>query len=329
MERRLGKAEVAGSNPAGGSVVRCDVCGKDAVIFIRYNGRHLCERHFSSFLERRVKRDVREQIRLDEGIIAVGVSGGKDSNVLLYLLHKIFGKWKNVDLYAITVDEGIKGYREKTIKAAETLSKKLGVEHIIIRLKEIIGITVDEVANVDKEYKPCSYCGVWRRKALNIAAKEIGAKYIALGTNLDDYSQTILMNFVRGDIAKLAKLAPHTDRVIEGMIPRVVPLRFIPEKETTLYAIINNIPYEDAVCPYAQYALRNDYRKIVAGLESRSPGTRHSIVRSYLTIRPKLYEIYPPAKLNPCRICGEPTSGEICKSCQLIERYKKLREKKS
>ena len=132
-------------------------------------------------------------------------------------------------------------------------------------------------------------------------------------------AQSILMNFVNGDMQKLARLGPHR-KIQPGLVPRMLPLRSIPEKEVALYAIVKNIEFHDAVCPYSTRALRGVFRDIIDNLEYKNPGTRHSILNSYDSIRGLLLEKYPPAELNECERCGEPTSQDICKACILRDR---------
>ena len=86
-----------------------------------------------------------------------------------------------------------------------------------------------------------------RKNILNKAARELGADKIAIGHNLDDESQTILMNYMRGDIGRLKRMIPGT--IQKGMIPRIKPLRSIPEKEVALYAFLNGLPVSMDECP--------------------------------------------------------------------------------
>ena len=100
-------------------MARCSKCPEDAVTFIRYNGTPLCPRHFQEFVVRRVKREVRQQLRLDGPMrLGVAVSGGKDSAVALELLVDIFGRRRDVQIIAISVDEGIAEYRPSPWKAS-------------------------------------------------------------------------------------------------------------------------------------------------------------------------------------------------------------------
>ncbi|MHC1680832.1 MAG: hypothetical protein AB9860_06255 [Methanomassiliicoccales archaeon] len=103
--------------------MRCSKCSAPAVTYVRYNGSHLCRSHLLEYVERRVKKEVRSQLKLEgDAHIAIGASGGKDSQTALFLLHNILGCRKNVRLTAITVDEGVEGYRAQTIpKVQEAL----------------------------------------------------------------------------------------------------------------------------------------------------------------------------------------------------------------
>lgn len=297
--------------------MKCDSCGREAVTFIRYNGTHLCPDHFMRYVERRVKREVRKQIHLTKGDqIAVAVSGGKDSMVTLKLVASIFGPRNGIGVHAITIDEGIEGYRPPSVDIVRRFCDENNIEFHLRSFKEL-GMTMDAIAPVSGSNSPCTYCGVFRRRLMNDEARKIGVKYLATGHNLDDMAQSVMMNFVRGDIERLARLGPH-EKVQPGLIPRFLPLRMIPEKESLLYAMVAGLEYWDGECPYWSEALRNQYRDIVDDLEDRSPGSRFSILSSYDTLRPMLYRELPPSNLHLCT-CGEPTVGNRCKSCELCE----------
>ena len=300
--------------------IQCLKCKKSSITFIRYSGAHLCKKHFIEFVEHRVKKDIKKQGKtIDDATIGVALSGGKDSIVALHLIHEIFSKRPNLTLYAITVDEGIKGYRDKSLPIAQNNCKKLGIEHHVISFKQAIGKTMDQIASLQHELGECSYCGVFRRFCLNTKTKELGVNKLVTGHNLDDMAQSILMNFTNGDMQKLARLGPHS-RIQPGLVPRLLPLRIIPEKESMLYAIVKDIEFHTAECPYSMRALRGSYREIINNLEDNTPGTRHSILNSYESIKELLREQYPAIKLNICPTCGEPTSQRMCKTCLLKQR---------
>ncbi len=308
--------------------MKCSKCDREAVVEVRYAGINLCREHFLEFIDRRVKRDLKEQVRFkgDERVL-MAISGGKDSMVMMHIVDSIFHKWKDLELLAVTVDEGLGDFRKECAEIAGDYAKKLGIEHRTITFKDYIGITTDDIASVDKELKPCTYCGVFRRKVLNIYAKEIGADYLLLGLNLDDIAQSVIMNVTRGDTARLARLAPHTKRK-EGFVPRIVPLRTVREEEVRLYAKLREIPYHPGRCPYASMAIRDIYRSFLDNLEKRDPAVKFAVFNFLKEIKPMIEEKYV-SDLRPCKICGQPTTGEICKACQLEQRYRELRSKAS
>lgn len=297
----------------------CDLCNRDAVTFVRYNGTHLCAEHFMRYVDRRVKREIRKQIDVERGDkIAVAVSGGKDSMVALKMLSSVFNGVNGVEVHAITIDEGIEGYRPPSVDIVRRFCEQNDVVFHLRSFSEL-GVTMDAIAPVSGSSSPCTYCGVFRRMLMNEEARNIGARYLATGHNLDDAAQSIMMNFVRGDVERLARMAPHK-HVQPGLIPRFMPLREIPEKETLLYALVSGMEFWDGVCPYWEAALRNQYRSIVDDLEDRSPGARFGILSSFDQIRPMLWSNMPQSNLHPCPRCGEPTVGDSCKSCQLLDK---------
>ncbi|MDD1746256.1 MAG: TIGR00269 family protein [Methanomassiliicoccales archaeon] len=303
--------------------MQCIKCSKEAVEYVRYNGSHLCEEHFLEYVERRVKKEIRQQVDLEgKSKVAVALSGGKDSSVALYIMHLALRQRRDISVVAITVDEGISGYRPRTMEKAKELTRSLGIEHLVISFQGEVGMTMDGIAKASGDKGPCTYCGVIRRRCMNKVARDVGADVLATGLNLDDTAQSILMNFTRGDVERLARLGPH-QKVQPGLIPRIQPLRAIPEKESYLYAMLRRLPFSDDECPYADLALRNEYRAIVDGLEAKHTGTKFAIVASYDAIRPSLAVRYPQADLQLCD-CGEPTCNQRCMACELLEEVRKM-----
>ncbi len=297
--------------------MRCDHCNDDAVTFIRYNGSHLCATHFMSYVERRVKRELRRQVDLSRGsTIGVAVSGGKDSMVALDIIRRTFGKRRDAEIHCLSVDEGIDGYRRPSLDIVQRYCDEHAIEYHERSFSDMFGIDMDRIAPRSGVSSPCTYCGVLRRKCLNSMAKEAGCAHLATGLNLDDTAQSLMMNFVRGDMERMARMGPHL-KVQPGLVPRIQPLRSIPEKESYLYAICSGLDFHDGDCPYSEAALRNQYRSLVDELERRSPGSKFSILSSYDQISPLLREGMPQSELRACR-CGEPTLGEECKACNLL-----------
>lgn len=300
--------------------MRACACGRPAVHFARYNGERLCETHFKESVERRVRRELRKQgpFRKDERI-AVALSGGKDSVVALRLLHETFAGNPGIALSAVTIDEGIAGYRPPAIDVARRHCEALGVPHLVLSYEETAGVTMDRVVlHPARTLAPCAYCGVLRRRNLNEAAQRMGATHLATGHNLDDVAQTILMNHLKADYDRMARMGPHrADRVRPGLVPRILPLRTIPEKEVALYAILRGWEFHDDECPYAAEATRGRYRDLLLDLEERDPGTRHALLAGYERLAPLLDGGHA---IGACARCGEPASGEVCRACELLGR---------
>jgi uncharacterized protein (TIGR00269 family) len=271
-------------------------------------------------VEKRVQKELKFQGKLPKGsILAIAVSGGKDSMSLLSILHDTFRHHRDVKLVVLAVDEGLKGYREKAIEIISGFCRDNEIQHEILSFKLEFGIDMDDVAKREDEHKPCTYCGVLRRSLLNRRARELSAVKLALGHNLDDMAQSIMMNVVNGDVQRLLRLAPHA-KVQPGFVMRMVPLRTIPEAEIKLYAELKDIPHLEHHCPYRPKAHRLGFLEIIDGLEEKAPGTKHSILSTYDQIIEPLRAHYPPADLLECNQCGEPSMGEKCKACELVAR---------
>jgi len=298
--------------------VRCSTCAGEAIVDQPYRGAHLCDAHFRASVEERVRQEFHRQLpRFGGGTIAVALSGGKDSAVALALSERYFRRRPNVRLVALSVDEGVRDYRSRTLAAATTLAERLGVEHRVVRAAEELGTTTDRASADLPGTVPCSFCGVWRRQLLNRAARDAGADVLVLGFNLDDLAQTVLMNLVRGDLDRFVRMAPHRTRQ-PGLIPRIAPLASVPEREVFLYAHLATLPFDHGECPHAERASRNLFREVVWQLEEQLPGTRQSLLRTHDRLVDRWLrtdDLVAPAR---CRACGEPAAGDLCRACEYL-----------
>jgi uncharacterized protein (TIGR00269 family) len=307
----------------------CNVCDRGEAFFFRpYSGVGLCRKCFVESVEEKTRATIAkyQMFRFDDRI-AVAVSGGKDSVGLLHVLAKIELRHPKARLVAVTVDEGIGGYRDEALKIAAENCEKLEVEHYLVSFKEVFGHTFDQMVSRFKEeddvkLTPCAYCGVLRRKALNTATRKIGADKLATAHTLDDETQTFLLNILHGDVLRIAKEKPVTDEVHPKLVRRIKPFCEIPERETAMYAYVKGIRFQSTRCPYASEALRNDARALLNMMEEKHPGIKFTIFKSIEKIRPALEETAKKEGLGECIECGEPTTEKICRACQLRQHMK-------
>lgn len=298
--------------------MRCDRCDQDAVIDQPYRRAHLCDPHFRESVTERARRSLHRQVPgFRGGTIAVALSGGKDSAAALAITKQYFERRPNVAIVALSVDEGIPGYRPATLERARELTNRLGVEHRIVRFSEAYATTTEQALRTLPGTIPCAYCGVWRRQLLNRAARALSADLLVLGFNLDDLAQTVLMNLARGDLTRLARMAPHRQRQ-PGFIPRIAPLAEIPEREVFLYARLTGLPFDHGECPHASAAARNVYRSVIWELEEAIPGTRQALLRTQERLAPLLLGPGTPEMADRCRECGEPATGPLCRACEFL-----------
>ena len=310
--------------------MKCKKCSTPAIIYQPYSGLHLCEKHFYEDVERKVKLTMRQRYPVKKNDhIAVALSGGKDSSTALLLMHKIFGTRPDIQITAITIDEGIDGYRNISIERAMEMTKALGIRHIVTSFKEEYGKTMDDIVSEKnilknhmgddkKDVGACSYCGVLRKKILNKTAREIGATKLVIGHNLDDEAQTIMLNHFRGDVERMVRFsAPYE---LDGYIVRVKPLRKVPEKEIALYAWLHDLPMELTGCPHSFGALRKEVRRLLNSFEVNHPGTKYSLVSGFDTMVPLITQVLDVSEMQACQICGESCNDTVCQACKMLEK---------
>lgn len=308
--------------------IACSVCGKPSIVNLAYAARHLCAGCFVSYFEKRFMRTVREfeMIKPHERI-AVALSGGKDSVVMLHLLSKLKKKVP-LELIAIAVDEGIAGYRALTLAVAKRECRKLKIPLRVLTFKDDSGFTLDEMVKRSRA-NACSLCGVFRRYLLNKAARMEKADKIAIGHNLDDVAQTILMNIMRNEPLRLIRfLDPLSED--EHFVPRIRPLLRTPEKEIAIYAELRGIKIAYSECPYAYQSFRRHIKRQLNETEEKYPGTKQRILGSFIEMEKHMRNGLEGSsfEVSHCSVCGEPTptraekDGGICMHCKMLAELK-------
>ena len=295
----------------------CTKCGRKTSVYHRpYSGERLCGGCFKASIRERVERTISRHDMFDhDSRIALGVSGGKDSLGLLHILADVEEKYPRADLIAVSVDEGVSGYRDEALEIAKEACRLLRVEHRILSFEDLFGLTMDDMSSEPRELSPCSYCGVLRRRALNEAAKEVNADRLATAHNLDDMAQTALLNVMRGDMNRLALMHPGGSS-LPGFVRRVKPYCEVPERESALYAYLEGFRFQELPCPYASEAMRNDVRGFLNRMEEKRPGTKFIVYRTAIKLIPELGHAGVAGR---CRGGGGPTTGETCRVCQILD----------
>jgi cytoplasmic tRNA 2-thiolation protein 1 len=294
----------------------CVRCGKKGFHTRRYSGETLCSTCFQDSIIDKTRRTVSRYNMIAPGErVAVAVSGGKDSLSLLKVLVGLYGPHRN-SIVAVSVDEGVKGYRDEALEHAQTVAADLGVEHLTTSYQETFGFSLDQALGwKEREMSSCSFCGVFRRRAIDEAAAKVEASVVATAHNLDDFVQTFLMNMMHGDVARLGWLDPsHTDDSFP--IRRVKPFMEIYEEEVALFAHLSGIPFQTVSCPYMHEGLRSEVRDYLNVMEASHPGMKNVLLRSSLDVISRFSHSSEKRSL-PCANCGKPSSSGLCNVCRM------------
>jgi uncharacterized protein (TIGR00269 family) len=283
--------------------MRCKICSESAV----YDTPNYCAKHFAGYFEGKVLKTIKDHRMIaKKDKVAVAVSGGKDSLVLLSILSKRY------DVEAICIDEGIAGYRERTIKSLKDFAGDR-IRYRIFTFKEEVGKTLDGIL-AEQDIRPCTVCGIFRRKLLNRHSK--GFDVIATGHNMDDVCQAIIMNLFKNNFSLMSRQGPVSgNSSVSGLTKRVKPLYFCTEREVMAYSILKGITTDFVECPNVHLSFRHKIRDWLNQYEGAHPGAKINIIRWYL----KNYRRMVQKKESTyCQDCGEPSCEKICSSCRML-----------
>ncbi len=291
--------------------MKCEKCDKKAIT----ENPALCKDHFIEYAEEMIKKAIKDfQLFTKQDKIIIGISGGKDSLVTSYFLNKL-----GYNITGLLIDEGIKGYREITIRDMKQFCEQHNIKYKIVRFKDEIGYTLDEMVKVRKEL-PCTVCGIFRRYLLNKYSQDYDI--LVTGHNMDDESESIMMNLFRNQIDILARIGPKTGvKKRKGFTPRVKPLYYLTEKEIKLLSIVLGIKIKFVECPYAKESFRNHVIDFINSFED-SKDIKRNITKFHVKILNKLRQTYKEHETKTCKICGFPSEQDICRACQIREELK-------
>ena len=198
--------------------------------------------------------------------IAVGVSGGKDSLVLLVLLAGLREYFdKPYELEAITIDMGL----GMDYSGVQALCDRLEVPYTIVQT-QIAPIIFDH----RKEKNPCSMCAKMRRGALNQAILEKGFNKLALGHHYDDAVETFLMSLIFE--GRISCFQPVTNLDRTGII-QIRPMLYIHERTVDNFAVRQNLPVLENRCPVDKTTKRAEIKELIYTLSQTYPDLKERI----------------------------------------------------
>lgn len=220
-------------------------------------------------IQTQVIHTIKKYNLVDEGdVIAVGLSGGKDSLVLLKVLNDIKRFYvPHFDIIAITIDNysGKQSY-DKLISFCAENEIKYHIEKTDI---------ADIIFNIRKESNPCSLCAKLRRGILCTTAKKLGANKLALAHHLDDMLDTFVMSALyegRLNTIKPKSYMSNTDITV------IRPLFLTREKDVINYA--KDLPVQKSICPVDKVTSRQKAKDLLSALDNRLPNASDKLANA-------------------------------------------------
>ncbi|KAG2488985.1 hypothetical protein HYH03_012426 [Edaphochlamys debaryana] len=299
----------------------CQHCKEARAVLSRPKTReNVCRECFFAAFEAEVHATITSHGLFKPGErVAVAASGGKDSTVLAHVMTTLNRRHNyGLDLLLLSIDEGISGYRDDSLETVKRNEAQYGIPLTVVSYKQLYGWTMDEIVAQIGNKSNCTFCGVFRRQALDRGAVLVGASKIATGHNADDVAETVLLNMLRGDVPRLGRCA-NISTGEDSCLPRVKPFKYAYEKEIVLYAYYKKLDYFSTECVYAPFAARGFARELIKDLEAARPLAIVDVVRSAedFVFAAAAEERLPSPR--SCDRCGYLTSQPVCKACVLLE----------
>ena len=260
--------------------MRCQT--RKAVVKRPKNHHKVCRECFIAVFEDEIHHTIVSSELFYRGErVAIGASGGKDSTVLASVLKTLNERHDyGLDLVLLSIDEGIKGYRDDSLETVKRNAVQYDMPLKIVGYDQLYGWTMDQVVDTIGKKGNCTYCGVFRRQALDRGAKMLEIKHVVTGHNADDIAETVLMNLLRGDLPRLSRSTSIVTGSSSSEVKRSKPLKYAYEKEIVLYAHHKKLDYFSTECVYSPEAFRGTARSLIKSLERVRPSAILDIVRS-------------------------------------------------
>lgn len=315
----------------------CALCATARAVLRRpKTGQMVCKECFFFVFETEVHHTITNARLFARGDrVAIGASGGKDSTVLAHVLQTLNERYDyGLQLILLSIDEGITGYRDDSLETVKRNQQQYGMPLTVLGYKELYGWSMDEIVASVGRKNNCTFCGVFRRQALDRGAASLGVDHIVTGHNADDMAETILMNVLRGDIARLERCTeivtkgPEEESAGGGCgggassfggsgIKRSKPFKYAYEKEIVMYAYFKQLDYFSTECIYSPNAYRGYARTFLKDLESIRASSIIDIIHAGENLH--VAGQVKRAVQRTCTRCGYISSNELCKACVLLE----------
>ncbi|KAL6522099.1 cytosolic thiouridylase subunit Ctu1 [Orobanche minor] len=305
----------------------CSICNaKRAALKRPKTFEQICKECFYVVFEDEIHRAIVDNNLFKRGErIAIGASGGKDSTVLAYVLSELNRRHDyGLDLFLLSIDEGITGYRDDSLETVKRNEIQYGLPLKVVSYKDLYGWTMDDIVKLIGLKNNCTFCGVFRRQCFAIAldrgAALLKVDKLVTGHNADDIAETVLLNILRGDIARLSRCTSITTGE-DGPIPRCKPFKYTYEKEIVIllsltYAYFKRLDYFSTECIYSPNAYRGFAREFIKDLERIRPRAILDIIKSGEDFRISTSTKMP--EQGNCEKCGYISSQKWCKACVLL-----------
>ncbi len=272
------------------------------------------DRKFAKDFEKKIQSTIaKHRLFSKKDKILVAVSGGKDSTTAMFVLHKL-----GYPIEAVTVDAHIGCYSDENLAHLRAQCKTLNIRLHEIPFRKSFGASLCYIRDYLKQkghsFRSCTVCGILRRYLLNKKARELNAKVLVLGHNLDDEAQSVIMNLMKNRPELNARLGPKTESAKNTkFVPRVKPLYFIPEQDVVRYSKLQGFNVKYTRCPCAS----DGFRYAVRDFLNETTESKAGIISAFL-VKKKSFAKKPSTSPEFCKNCGEPANKEECSACKLL-----------
>ncbi len=295
--------------------MRCDKCGRDAVLCQKYSGQHLCREHFIADVEAKAKREIRSHHGMRSGDhIAIALSGNAQGYAVLIFLKKLTAQRRDVRISAITIDEGTAS--DPAAAQAVKMAESEGVPYHVGSFKEAFGVTLDEIAQEKGLLVSRQYRKVLCRTLLHRIARDHGCTRIAYGLTLDDRARDVLEQMIAG--AGEQMIVPH--RTTGEFLPAIAPFMQVPEEEVRMYAEMQGGTCTPAFDSLNDDSLHDTLKTMLEAYDHNHPATRYALIN----LRENLVSAGSKHMdgVETCPDCGELCTAGICGSCRIRGEFK-------